>query len=71
MMPRTVKAVLPALLTAFLAGRAQAAFTKTWDGGGPDNLATTAANWDSDTLPGSTDDINFNGATTNKSVTWD
>ncbi|MBI4356124.1 MAG: hypothetical protein HY597_06740 [Candidatus Omnitrophica bacterium] len=38
--------------------------TATWDGGGGDNLDSTAANWDSDTLPVAGDDIVFNGTST-------
>ncbi len=37
------------------------AATKTWDGGGVNNLWSTAANWDSDTRPGTGDTILFDG----------
>src|ERR1044071_629596 len=33
------------------------AATKTWDGGGGDGLWNTAANWDNDTLPATTDEV--------------
>ncbi len=37
------------------------AATKTWDGGGSDNLWSTPANWSSDTRPGTGDTIIFDG----------
>lgn len=43
--------------------------TATWDGGGADNNATTAANWSGDTLPTAGDNIVFD-ATSTKAVTW-
>lgn len=46
------------------------AVTKIWDGGGADNSASTAANWDNDTLPSPGDDIVFD-ATSTKNCTWD
>jgi hypothetical protein len=42
--------------------------TATWDGGGGDNLASTAANWDLDTAPIAGDDVVIAGT---KSITWD
>ena len=45
--------------------------TRTWDGGGGDNLASTAANWDGpDTVPVTGDDVIFDGTST-KNCTWD
>lgn len=46
--------------------------TRTWTGGGADNLASTALNWD--TAPGAGDSPTFDGAfpvTGNKNCTWD
>lgn len=40
-----------------VAGNTAYAATKTWDGGGGDGLWTTAANWNDNTLPGSSDDV--------------
>lgn len=44
--------------------------TKTWDGGGTDGLASTAANWSGDSLPAAADDIVLD-ATSTKSMVWD
>lgn len=52
------------------AGSAHAQATRTWDGGGGDNLASTAANWSDDTRPTSSDHVVLN-STTNKNMTWD
>lgn len=43
---------------------------KTWDGGGADNLASTAANWMGDYLPYSGDSVVFSSVST-KACTWD
>jgi autotransporter-associated beta strand protein len=40
------------------------AVAKTWDNGGGDNLWNTAANWSPDGVPGSADDVTFNGTST-------
>ncbi len=52
-----------------IADRIQA-ITLTWDGGGGDNNASTAANWTSDTAPLTGDDIVLDGTST-KAMTWD
>jgi len=57
------------LLVVALASPAWAA-TRTWDGGGADALATTAANWSSDIAPVAGDDVVFD-ATSTKACTWD
>lgn len=44
--------------------------TRTWDGGGGDNNASTAANWSSDTAPVAGDFVVFDGTST-KNCTWD
>ncbi|MDD5108423.1 MAG: hypothetical protein PHC29_02810, partial [Candidatus Omnitrophica bacterium] len=44
--------------------------TSIWDGGGADNLASTAANWVGDTLPVAGNSIVFNDVST-KDCTWD
>lgn len=44
--------------------------TATWDGGGGDNLLSTAANWDTDTAPVNGDAVVFDG-TSSKNCTWD
>ncbi|MBI4355503.1 MAG: DUF11 domain-containing protein, partial [Candidatus Omnitrophica bacterium] len=44
--------------------------TATWDGGGGDANASTAANWDTDTAPTNGDDVIFDGTST-KDCTWD
>lgn len=49
---------------------ARAASTRTWDGGGADALATTCANWSSNTCPVAGDSVTFDGTST-KSATWD
>ena len=59
-----------ALVLWLVAGAAQAQTTRTWDGGGGDDLASTALNWSGDALPTSSDDIVLDG-TTNKNMTWD
>jgi hypothetical protein len=48
------------------------AATKTWDGGGADNLASTAGNWNPDGAPVAGDDIVFTGSNANarKICTW-
>ncbi len=51
------------------AGTAQAV-TRTWDGGGGDNLASTASNWSDDTRPTSGDQVALDGTST-KAMTWD
>ena len=43
--------------------------TNTWDGGGADNNCSTAANWSSDTVPVSTEDIVLS-ATSTKDLIW-
>ena len=53
---------------------ATAASAQTWDGGGADDLWSTAANWDADTLPTDGDDATINmdpGALIDTSVTAD
>jgi len=52
------------------AGSARAQATRTWDGGGGDNLASTAANWSDNTRPSSTDDILLDD-TSVKDMIWD
>jgi len=48
-----------------------AADTHTWDGGAwPDHLASTAANWNADTLPEAGDSVVFD-ATNTSACTWD
>jgi hypothetical protein len=42
----------------------------TWDGGGGDNLASTAANWVGDAAPGTNDVVTFDN-TSDKDATWD
>ncbi|MCP4358663.1 MAG: hypothetical protein GY796_11650, partial [Chloroflexi bacterium] len=39
-----------------------------WDGGGADNNWSTAANWDSDTVPGTADTVQFNATSVKDSV---
>ncbi|MBU4429066.1 MAG: hypothetical protein KKE37_06900, partial [Verrucomicrobia bacterium] len=46
------------------------AANRTWDGGGGDNLASTAANWDGDNPITNGDAITFN-ATSGNNCTWD
>lgn len=43
--------------------------TRTWDGGGADNNASTAANWSSDTAPVAGDLVVFDSTST-KNCTW-
>ena len=45
-------------------------FSTVWDGGGADNNWTTPANWGSDTIPSTNEDVVFNG-TSVKNVTLD
>lgn len=55
---------------SFFVPVAQAAgATRTWDGGGADNNATTAANWSSDTAPTAGDLVVFDSTST-KNCTW-
>jgi len=56
--------------TLLLAAGTARAVTRTWDGGGGDNLASTAENWSDDTRPTSSDHVVLN-STTNKNMTWD
>ncbi|MBI4356126.1 MAG: DUF11 domain-containing protein [Candidatus Omnitrophica bacterium] len=62
------------LVLALLVGLAWAppafAATRTWDGGGGDANASTAANWSADTAPVAADDVVFDGTST-KDCTWD
>lgn len=46
------------------------AATVTWDGGGADSNCSTAGNWNSDSIPTSSDDIVFD-ATSTKNYVWD
>lgn len=55
---------LPQIPIAHAAGA-----TRTWDGGGADNNASTAANWSSDTAPVDGDFVVFDGTST-KNCTW-
>jgi hypothetical protein len=58
-----------ALALAVVAGMAHAG-TKTWDGGGSDDLASTAANWSDDTVPTPNDHVRLD-ATSTKNMVWD
>ncbi|MDB5104230.1 MAG: filamentous hemagglutinin N-terminal protein, partial [Fibrobacteres bacterium] len=55
--------ILPFLLL-LLCARPSFAVAKVWDNGGGDNLWNTAANWSPDGVPGSGDDVTFNGTST-------
>lgn len=46
------------------------AATRTWDGGGADNLASNALNWSSNIVPVANDAVVFN-ATSVKNCTYD
>lgn len=60
------------LIFGFLLLLSSPAFARTctWDGGGGDNLASTAANWDTDTTCVAADVVVFN-ATSSKNCTFD
>lgn len=65
---RRTTVLIPLSLALF--ARAGLAVDRTWDGGGGDNNWSTAANWTSDTAPGTLDRAVFNGTST-KSATID
>ena len=48
---------LPVVLLSLIQSSVGLASTICWDGGGGDDLWLNAANWDGDTLPTSTDDV--------------
>ena len=54
----------------FLTAAGANAVTRTWDGGGADDLWSTAANWSGDAAPAAADDVVFN-ATSTKNATVD
>lgn len=56
------------LLAVLVNGGIANAATRTWDGGGADNNWSTAANWSSDTVPGSGDLAVFDGTSTKNST---
>lgn len=63
--------VISAIAFVLVPSNGLAARTCIWDGGGGDNLASTAANWDGpDTAPIAGDSIQFD-ATSTKACTWD
>ena len=64
MLSRFSASLLPALLAFGLFAHVAEAATRTWDGGGGDNLASTAANWSGDTTPVAADDIVLDATST-------
>ncbi len=63
--------VIALVMAMFVLSDSAAAATKTWDGGGGvDTNMSTAANWDSDTLPSPGDLLNFDGTSSND-ANWD
>jgi hypothetical protein len=62
-----VYAISEGYVSSALAGNQATAGTPTayvWDGGGGDNVWTTAANWDADVAPVAASDVTFNTAST-------
>ena len=53
-----------ALVAVFVMGMPVMAATRTWDGDGTDNLASTPANWSEDTVPTSSDDVLYDATST-------
>ena len=56
--------LLLTLLAAFFGAASGQAASRTWDGGGGDANWTTAANWDTNVVPATTDDVTFGTAFT-------
>lgn len=61
--------VFSAIASSFIAAPSAYAATRTWDGGGGNNLFSTAANWSSDTAPVDGDSIVINTAAPYSAVT--
>ncbi len=67
-MKTSLRIIFVCLFFAFIS--ASPVFSATWNGGGADNLASTAGNWEGSVLPPTGDTILFNN-TSSKDCTWD